>query len=120
MPFYETVYIARQDLGESQVKDLTEGYKKIIEAGNGKVKKVENWGLKTLAYKIQKNRRGHYVLMEFEADGPVVHEVERTMRLNEDVLRYMTIRLEEPTNGPSVMMDKTSRDTGEDNKKEAA
>lgn len=123
MPFYETVFIARQDLSEAQVKDLTDGYQKIITEAGGKVHKTENWGLRTLAYRINKNRRGHYVLIESDTPAPAIHEVERTMRLNEDILRYMTIREDELSTGPSIIMDKASRDTGEDKKpykKEAA
>lgn len=123
MPFYETVFIARQDLSEAQVKDLTDGYQKIITEAGGKIHKTENWGLRTLAYRINKNRRGHYVLIESDTPAPAIHEVERTMRLNEDILRYMTIREDELSTGPSIIMDKASRDTGEDKKpykKEAA
>jgi len=123
MPFYETVYIARQDLSEAQVKDLTDGYSKIITDNGGKITKVENWGLKTLAYKINKNRRGFYVLIESDTPAPALHEVERTMRLNEDILRFMSVRLDKLTDGPSIMMDKGSRDTGDKKpyqKKEAA
>jgi len=123
MPFYETVYIARQDLSEAQVKDLTDGYSKIITDNGGKITKVENWGLKTLAYKINKNRRGFYVLIESDTPAPALHEVERTMRLNEDILRFMSVRLDKLTDGPSIMMDKGSRDTGDKkpyHKKEAA
>lgn len=120
MPFYETVFIARQDLSESQVKDLTDGYAKIIKDGGGKVHKTENWGLRNLAYKINKNRRGHYVLIETDTPAPALHEMERTMRLNEDILRFMSIREDELSKGPSVVMDKTSKDTGDDNTKEAA
>ncbi len=124
MPFYETVYIARQDLSEAQVKELTDGYSKIITDNGGKVTKVENWGLRSLAYKINKNRRGFYVLIESDTPAPAIHEIERTMRLNEDILRFMTIRLDELTDGPSIMMDKGGRDSGDkkdyNNKKEAA
>jgi small subunit ribosomal protein S6 len=123
MPFYETVFIARQDLTEAQVKDLTDGYTKIIKDGGGKIHKIENWGLRNLAYKINKNRRGHYVLIESDTPAPALHEVERTMRLNEDILRFMSIREDELSKGPSVVMDKSSRDTGEDDSntgKEAA
>lgn len=124
MPFYETVFIARQDLSEAQVKDLTDGYQKIITEAGGKIHKVENWGLRNLAYRINKNRRGHYVLIESDVEAPAIHEMERTMRLNEDILRYMTTREDALSTGPSIIMDKTSRDTGEEkkpyNKKEAA
>ena len=104
MPFYETVLIARQDLGDAQVTALTEACQKIITDGKGKVHKTENWGLRTLAYKINKNRKGHYVLIESECEGPVIIELERTLRLNEDVLRYMTIREDALSEGPSVVM----------------
>ena len=124
MPYYETVFIARQDLSEAQVKELTDSYSKIITDAKGKVTKVENWGLKTLAYKINKNRRGFYVLIESDTPAPAIHEIERNMRLNEDVLRFMTVRLDELTDGPSIMMDRGSKDTGDSrdykNKKEAA
>lgn len=124
MPVYETVFIARQDLSEAQVKALTDGASKIITDQKGKVLKTENWGLRTLAYKINKNRKGHYVLIESDAPAEAIVEVERTMRLNEDIMRYMTIKLEEPSKGPSVILD---RNTGDDDaeskstsKKEAA
>lgn len=116
MPYYETVFIARQDLSEAQVKDLTKGYEKIITDAKGKIHKIENWGLRNLAYRINKNRRGYYVLIESDAPAPAIHEMERTMRLNEDILRYMSIREEELSKGASVVMDKSSRDTGEDKK----
>ncbi len=116
MPYYETVFIARQDLSETQVKDLTDGYIKIIEDAKGKIHKTENWGLRTLAYRIKKNRRGHYMLIESDVAAPAIHEMERTMRLNEDILRYMTTRQDELSTGPSIIMDKSSRDTGDDKK----
>ena len=124
MPYYETVFIARQDLSDAQVKDLTEGYSKIITEAGGKIHKTENWGLRNLAYRINKNRRGHYVLIESDVEAPAIHEVERNMRLNEDILRYMSIREDELSTGPSIIMDKSSKDSGEDKKpykkKEAA
>lgn len=110
MPIYETVFIARQDLSDAQVKAVTESCEKIIKDAKGKVSKTENWGLRTLAYKINKNRKGHYVLIECDAPAPAVHEVERTLRLNEDVLRYMTIRLDEASKGPSKIIDKNNDD----------
>lgn len=113
MPYYETVFIARQDMTDAQVKDLLDGYSKIITEAGGKIHKTENWGLRNLAYRIKKNRRGHYVLIESDVAAPAIHEVERTMRLNEDILRYMTIRQDELSKGPSIVMDKSSRDTGE-------
>ena len=124
MPVYETVFIARQDLSEAQVKALTDGASKIITDQKGKVLKTENWGLRTLAYKINKNRKGHYVLIESDAPAEAIVEVERTMRLNEDIMRYMTIKLEEPSKGPSVILDKNTGDDSAESrstsKKEAA
>lgn len=124
MPYYETVYIARQDLSDAQVKELTDGYSKIITDAGGKIHKVENWGLRNLAYRINKNRRGHYVLIESDTPAPALHEVERTMRLNEDILRFMSTREDELSTGPSIIMDKSSKDTDGDKKpyvkKEAA
>ncbi len=116
MPYYETVFIARQDLSDAQVKELTDGYVKIIEDASGKIHKIENWGLRNLAYRINKNRRGHYVMIESDVEAPAIHEMERTMRLNENILRYMSIRENELSTGPSVIMDKTSKDTGDDKK----
>lgn len=113
MPFYETVFIARQDMTETQVKDLTKGYEKIITDAKGTIHKTEFWGLRNLAYRINKNRRGYYVLIESSVEAPAIHEMERTMRLNEDILRYMSIREDELSKGASVIMDRSSRDTGE-------
>lgn len=117
MPFYETVFIARQDLSDAQVKELSDGYQKIITEAGGKIHRIENWGLRSLAYKIKKNKRGHYVAIESDVEAPAIHEMERTMRLNENILRFMTLKNKELSTGPSVVMDKTSRDTGEDDKK---
>lgn len=106
MPIYETVFIARQELSAQQVDALTEQYSKIITDAKGKVLKTENWGLRTLAYRINKNRKGHYVLIESDVESAAVLEVERNMRIDENVLRYLTTRLEQPTEGPSVILDK--------------
>ncbi len=110
MPFYETVYIARQDLTETQVKDITEGFTKIITDADGKIHKTEFWGLKNFAYRINKARKGHYILLELDVQADALHEMERQMRLHEDVVRFQTLRLEELSEGPSVMMDKGGRD----------
>lgn len=124
MQYYETVFIARQDLTEAQVKDLTEQFTKIIEKFKGKIHKVEQWGLRNFAYRINKARKGHYTLIESQASGEAIQEMERVMRLNEDVVRYLTIRLEELSNGPSVVMDKSGRydddSNNDDSEKEAA
>ena len=95
MPIYENVFIARQDVTVAQVEGLVETFEKVITDGGGAVPKKENWGLKTLAYKIKKNRKGHYTLMNLDAPANAVHEMERQMRINEDVLRYITLRIDE-------------------------
>lgn len=110
MPYYETVLIARQELSESQVKDLVENFCKIIKDGGGKVVKTENWGLRNLAYRIRKNRKGHYVLIESDTPPAALLEMERQMRLSDDVLRYMSVRENELSKGPSAIMNKDSRD----------
>ncbi len=110
MPYYETVFIARQDLTESQVKDMTENFSKIITDAKGRVHKTEFWGLKSFAYRINKARKGHYILLELDTPAQALHEMERQMRLNEDVVRFITIREKELSDGPSVVMDRGSRD----------
>jgi len=125
MPIYETVFMSRQDLTEGQVKDLTDKYAEVIKDQGGKTLKIEQWGLRTLAYKINKSRKAHYTLVEFEAPGAAVIELERLMRIDEDVMRSLSLRLDEATEGPSIMMDKgrgrDDRDNKETNsKKEAA
>ncbi len=110
MPFYETVFIARQDLTDGQVKALTELFSKIITDGKGKIHKTEFWGLRSFAYKINKARKGHYILLELDTEPAALLEMERQMRLHEDVVRYLTIREEELSDGPSVIMDKSGRD----------
>ena len=121
MPIYETVFMSRQDLTESQVKDLTDKYSKLVTDNGGKILKTEQWGLRTLAYKINKAKRANYTLIEFEAGGPVVIEMERLMGIDEDVMRKLTLKLDAPTDGPSPMMKKRDDDDSNQNtKKEAA
>lgn len=108
MPIYETVFIARQDLSAKQVEDLTEKMSAFITADGGKILKTENWGLRTLAYRIKKNRKGHYILLETDTPPAALIEMERNLRLNEDVLRYLTVRREEPSKGQSAILDKSS------------
>ncbi|MGH1398764.1 MAG: 30S ribosomal protein S6 [Alphaproteobacteria bacterium] len=120
MPFYETVFIARQDLTDNQVKDLTDRFTKIITDQGGKILKTEQWGLRTLAYKINKSRKGHYTLIESEVAGPAIIELERIMRLDEDVMRALTIRLDAPSEGPSAILGGNDRSDKKFDKKEAA
>ena len=110
MALYEHVFLARQDMSAQQVDALVEQYKGVLEANGGKVGRVENWGLKSLTYRIKKNRKAHYALMDIEAPGAAIHEMERQMRINEDILRYMTIAVEAHEEGPSAMMQKRDRD----------
>ena len=106
MPIYETVFMARQDLTEAQVKDMTDQFSKIVTSQGGKILKTENWGLRTLAYRINKSKKAHYVLIETDAEPAAVIELDRLLRLNEDVMRSMTIRREKPSEGQSAILDK--------------
>ena len=109
MPLYEHVFLARQDLSQAQVDALAQQAAQIVESNQGKVTKTENWGLRSLAYKIAKNRKAHYVLLNIEAPAGVVAELERQTAINEDVIRYMTIKVDALESGPSVMMRKSER-----------
>lgn len=104
MPYYESVFIARQDIASPQVETLAETFTKVIEDLGGRVTKRELWGLRTLSFRIKKNRKGHYVLLNIDAPPAAVHELERQMRINEDILRYLTIRVDELEEGPSAMV----------------
>ncbi len=106
MPFYENVFIARQDISTPQVESLADDFTKIIEDKGGTVAKREYWGLRGLAYRIKKNRKAHYVLFNIDAPAGAVQEMERQMRLHEDVLRYLTLRVDELEEGPSAMMQR--------------
>ena len=110
MAFYECVFIARQDITSAQVETLVTQFSEILEQNGGTVASKEFWGLRTLAYRIKKNRKGHYVLLNIDAPTEAVHEMERNMRLNEDVLRYMSVRVDELDPSPSAMMQARGRD----------
>jgi small subunit ribosomal protein S6 len=111
MPLYENVFIARQDISGAQVDALADQFTQLITEHGGEIKKRENWGLRNLAYRMNKNRKGHYVLFNIDAPSPAVAELERTMRINEDVLRYLTIRVDELEEGPSpVMLNRGGRE----------
>ena len=111
VPYYECVFITRQDVSAPQVEALTDHFAKVVEDNGGTVAKREYWGLRGLAYRIRKNRKGHYTLLNIDAPAPAVHEMERQMRLNEDVVRQLTVRVETLQEGPSAMMQsRTSRD----------
>jgi len=104
MSLYESVIIARQDISAAQVETLVDQLTAVLSEGGAEVKKKEMWGLRNLAYRVQKNRKGHYVLLNIDGPSTAVDEYERQMRINEDVLRYMTVRVEEHEEGPSAMM----------------
>jgi len=106
MALYEHIYLARQDVTAQQVEAMTEQFKSVVETGGGKIGKVEYWGVKTLAYRIKKNRKAHFTLINIDAPAAAITEMERQMGLNEDILRFMTIRVEEHEDGPSAMMRK--------------
>ena len=102
MPLYEHVYLARQDLSQQQVDELTAQYKGVIEQMGGKIAKVEYWGVKSLTYRIRKNRKAHFTLLNIDAPPAALAEVERQQHISEDVLRAMTVRVEELEEGPSA------------------
>jgi small subunit ribosomal protein S6 len=110
VPLYEHVFLARQDLSQAQVDALAATATEIVEANSGKVAKTEAWGLKNLAYKIKRNRKAHFVLLNIEAPAGVIAELERQTAINEDVIRYMSVRVEEHEAGPSVQMRKSDRE----------
>ena len=104
MPLYEHVFLARQDLAQAQVDALAENATKIVEDNGGKVVKTETWGLRSLAYRMAKNRKAHYVMLDLDAPAQAVAELERQSNINEDVIRFLTIKVEEHEQGPSAMM----------------
>src|ERR1700749_2620960 len=104
MPLYENVFIARQEISGAQGDALADQFTQLIADQGGEVKKRENWGLRNPAYRMNKNRKGHYVLFNIEAPAPAIAELERTMRINEDVLRYLTLRVDEHDEGQSPVM----------------
>jgi small subunit ribosomal protein S6 len=110
MPLYEHVFLARQDLAQAQVDALAENATKIVEDNKGKVVKTETWGLRSLAYKIAKNRKAHYVMLDLDAPAPAIAELERQSSINEDVIRFLTIKVDEHEKGPSAMMRRGDKD----------
>lgn len=110
MAFYENVFIARQDLSTAQVETMSAQFAEIIKGQGGEVGKTENWGLRSLTYRIKKNKKGHYVLMNITASGAAIAELERNMRIHEDILRYLTVKVEKLEEGPSAMVLNKNRD----------
>lgn len=110
MPLYEHVFLARQDVTAQQVEELTTRFKGVIEANGGSVGKTEYWGVKSLTYRINKNRKAHFTLLNITAPAAAVQELERQQRIDEDVLRILTLRVDEHEEGPSAMLQKRERD----------
>jgi small subunit ribosomal protein S6 len=110
MPLYEHVFLARQDLAQAQVDALAENATKIIEDNGGKIAKTETWGLRSLSYRIAKNRKAHYVMLDIDAPAGAIAELERQSNINEDVIRFLTIRVDAHEKGPSAMMRRSDRD----------
>jgi small subunit ribosomal protein S6 len=113
MPLYEHVFLARQDASPQQVEELTTQIKGVVEQLGGKVSKTESWGIRSLTYRMNKNRKAHFTLLNIDGPAAIVAEVERQERIHEDVIRYLTVRVDELEDGPSAMMRKAERDRDE-------
>jgi small subunit ribosomal protein S6 len=116
MPLYEHVFLSRQDTSAQQVEEMTAQFKGVIEQLGGKVTKVEQWGVKSLTYRMRKNRKAHFTLLNVDGPAAALNEVERQERLNEEILRYLTVRVDEHEEGPSAMMRKVDRDRERDDR----
>src|ERR1700743_70240 len=116
MPLYEHVFLARQDASTQQVEELTTQMTGIVEQLGGKVTKTENWGVRSLTYRMNKNRKAHFVLLNIDAPSAAIAEIERQERISEDVIRYLSVRVEEHEEGPSAMMRKADRDRDRDDR----
>ena len=120
MPLYEHVFLARQDVSQTQVETLTKEFTQVIEEGQGTVGKTEYWGLKSLTFKIKKNRRAHYTLLNIDAPAAAVTEMERRMSLSPDILRFMTVKVEAHEDGPSAQMRRREDRDRRDDRNESA
>jgi len=110
MPLYEHVFLARQDASAQQVEELTTQLSGVVESLGGKVTKTESWGLRSLTYRMNKNRKAHFVMFNIDGPAAVVSEIERQERINEDVIRFLTVRVDKHEEGPSIMLQKRDRD----------
>ncbi len=110
MPFYEHVFLARQDVSAQQVEELASQITNVVEQQGGKITKTENWGVRSLTYRMNKNRKAHFMFFNIDAPAAAVAEIERQERINEDIIRYLTVRVDELEEGPSAMMRKSDRD----------
>jgi small subunit ribosomal protein S6 len=116
MPLYEHVFLARQDASPQQVEELTSQMSGIVQQLGGKVTKTESWGVRSLTYRINKNRKAHFVLLNIDAPPAAIAEIERQERISEEVIRYLSVRVEELEEGPSAMMRKADRDRERDDR----
>ena len=116
MPLYEHVFLARQDASPQQVEELTAQMSGIVEQAGGKITKTENWGVRSLTYRMNKNRKAHFVLLNIDAPSSAIAEIERQERISEEVIRYLSVRVEEHEDGPSAMMRKADRDRERDDR----
>jgi len=116
MPLYEHDFLARQDASPQQVEELTAQMTGIVEQAGGKITKTENWGVRSLTYRMSKNRKAHFVLLNIDAPSSAIAEIERQERISEDVIRYLSVRVEEHEDGPSAMMRKADRDRERDDR----
>jgi small subunit ribosomal protein S6 len=114
MPFYEHIFIARQDISPAQVDALTETLQKIVQDAGGKVEKSEYWGLRNLQYRVNKNRKGHYSLFNISGPPSAIHELERQEKINDDILRALTVRVDELDPEPSPVLSRRERDRDKD------
>src|SRR3974390_3170919 len=116
MPYYEHVFLARQDASPQQVEEITTQISNVVTQLGGKVGKTEQWGIRSLSYRIDKNRKAHFVMLNIDGPAAIVAEIERQERIHEDVLRYLTVRVDELEEGPSAMMRKADRDRDRDDR----
>lgn len=114
MPLYECVFIARNDVTQQQVEEIANGVASLIESEEGSVQKREYWGLRSLAYRVKKNRKGHYMLLGVDAKAATIKEIERQLNLNEDVLRFMTLRIDAIDEAPSAILSRKGDDSNKD------
>ena len=106
MAFYESIFIARQELGDKELEDTIDNFKEILEKNNANLVDTESWGLRNLAYKIEKNKKGHYMVLKIDGNGDAIQELERNMRIDENIIRYLSLKTESINNDPSILVKK--------------
>ena len=106
MAFYETIFITRQELGDKEIDKTIKSFKDILKKNNANLVDTESWGLRNLAYKIEKNKKGHYVVLKIDGNGPAIHELERNMRIDENIIRYLSLKTDSINTKPSILAKK--------------